>query len=259
MLDRGAALAFALEKWLNKGLWVLSRSDARYPAAIRKRLKQASPPILFGAGNMDLLSKGGLAIVGSRNLDDEAREFTARVSKACARESIHVVSGGARGVDEEAMLGALGAGGTVIGILADRLMRATLSGKYRQHLRERRLVLVSPYNPEAGFNVGNAMARNKFIYALADYGLVVSSSHYKGGTWAGAVEELKRESRIHIFVRSQGEVPSGNRELLKKGAMPFPDEPWTETLRSLMDDSRIRYPTRTMQLQLDDQEDSIKT
>jgi hypothetical protein len=54
------------------------------------------------------------------------------------------------------------------------------------------LVLVSPFNPEAGFDVGNAMARNKYIYCLSDAAIVVATSKGSGGTWSGATENLKR-------------------------------------------------------------------
>jgi predicted Rossmann fold nucleotide-binding protein DprA/Smf involved in DNA uptake len=66
------------------------------------------------------------------------------------------------------------------------------------------------------------MGRNKYIYAVADYALVVSSSVGKGGTWAGATEALERIKDVPIFVRMQGTVPEGNRQLLKKGAQPLP-------------------------------------
>ena len=42
-------------------------------------------------------------------------------------------------------------------VLADSLARAAVAGKYRSALRDGRLVLISPYDPDAGFNVGNAM------------------------------------------------------------------------------------------------------
>ena len=45
-------------------------------------------------------------------------------------------------------------------------------------------VLADSPAEEAGFQVGNAMARNKYIYCLADYGLVVRSDEGKGGTWS---------------------------------------------------------------------------
>ncbi len=73
------------------------------------------------------------------------------------------------------------------------------------------MLLISPYHPEAGFNVGNAMGRNKLIYALADYGLVVSAEHKKGGTWEGASEELKRKPGRPVFVRLGDSVPMGKR------------------------------------------------
>ncbi len=234
LLKRGGALALATEKWLNKGLWIVSRSDQQYPDILLAKLKQAAPPLLFGAGNAELLRKGGLAIVGSRNFDKEAKEFTSAVAQTAASCGMQIVSGGARGVDQEAMLTALKEGGTVIGVLSDRLQRAAVAGKYRQSLQDKNLVLISPYNPEAGFNVGNAMGRNKYIYALAEYGLVVSSSYNSGGTWAGATEELKRDRRIPVFVRMSGNIPKGNKYLIKRGAIPFPERPWKVPLSEIL-------------------------
>src|SRR5438445_13520981 len=96
-----------------------------------------------------------------------------------------IVSGGASGVDESAMLGALQANGLAVGVLADRLLRAATSIKYRDMLMADRLVLVSPFNPEAGFDVGNAMARNRYIYCLAVAEVVSTVLAGKGGTWSG--------------------------------------------------------------------------
>ncbi len=53
--------------------------------------------------------------------------------------------------------------------------------------------MISPYSPEAPFHsVGNAMARNKLIYCMADQALVVHSRR-EGGTWNGALENLEKE------------------------------------------------------------------
>ena len=173
-----------------------------------------------------------MAVVGSRNIDNEGELFTRKVAEESARQGIQIVSGGARGVDQIAMLTALGAGGMVLGVLADSLMKAAVSGKYRNGIREKQLTLISPYNPDARFNVGNAMGRNKYIYALADFGLVVASEYQKGGTWAGAREELKRESARPVFVRDEDGVPDGNDALKKMGALSFPKQPWGKDLLS---------------------------
>lgn len=66
-----------------------------------------------------------------------------------------------------------------------------------------------------------AMARNKLIYALADFALVVASDAGKGGTWAGAEEALKA-GWVPVFVVDRPDAPEGNRLLIKRGAIPFP-------------------------------------
>lgn len=226
LLQRGAMLSLAVEKWTNQGLWILGRSDANYPKRLKQRLKQSAPAILYGVGNVELLSMGGLAIVGSRDIDEEGLNYTQKIAQTCSAQSIQVISGGARGVDQAAMLGALNAGGTAIGVLADSLVKAAVNSKYRPDIKDGRLLLVSSYDPEAGFNTGNAMGRNKYIYALSDYALVVNSTVGKGGTWAGATEVLSKFKDIPLFVRLDSTAPEGNQELYNKGAKPFPPEPW---------------------------------
>jgi predicted Rossmann fold nucleotide-binding protein DprA/Smf involved in DNA uptake len=238
LLARGASMAIAIEKWVNKGLWVLCRSDEAYPQRLKQHLKRCAPPILYGAGDRALLSKGGLAVVGSRHIDAEAEAFARAVGRRAAQSGMQLISGAARGVDETAMHGAFEEGGAVIGVMADSLLRAAVSGKYREGIRSGQLVLISTYNPEAGFNVGHAMGRNKYIYALADFAVVVSSDYQEGGTWAGADEELRRESGRPVFVRTGAGVPKGNTELLRKGAKPFPADALTAGLKDALNAAR---------------------
>ena len=226
LLERGAAMAMAIEKWASSGVWIICRSDEDYPVRLKQHLKKQAPPILYGVGHPGLLQKGGLAVVGSRNVDNNGEQFTRLAVAACAKQGIPIVSGGARGVDQVAMLEGLHAGGTVVGALADSLLKSAVAKKYRDGIREQRLVLVTAFSPEARFNVGNAMGRNKHIYALADYGLIISAEVGKGGTWAGVTEELKRPDARPVFVRDGSTAPEGNRALIKLGAKPYPNPPW---------------------------------
>lgn len=225
LLGRGGALGLALEKWQRAGIWVLTRSDPDYPDRLKKRLRTDAPPLFFGCGNQGLLSKGGIAVVGSRDASEDDLGFATRFGAEVAAQGQSVVSGGARGVDECSMTGALDREGTVIGVLADSLLRSATSAKYRQHLISGDLVLISPFNPEAGFNVGNAMNRNRYVYCLADAAVVVSSSREKGGTWAGAVENLK-ERWVPLWIKPQpaSTSGSGNGELVQRGGRWLPDK-----------------------------------
>ncbi len=222
LLNRGVQLGFAVEEWQRNGIWIISRSDGKYPARYKKHLKDKAPPLLFGVGDRSLLNGGGLGIVGSRNVDQEGEAFTRKTAEFCAHNRMPVVSGGARGVDQISMTAALEAGGVTIGILAENLLKKSVERKYRHAIADGRLLLLSPYHPNARFTVGTAMGRNKLIYAMADYGLVVSAEHKKGGTWAGATEELKRKMSRPIFVRVGNKVPQGNKKLLELGAIPWP-------------------------------------
>ncbi|MBI2434693.1 MAG: hypothetical protein HYV26_17695 [Candidatus Hydrogenedentes bacterium] len=97
-----------------------------------------------------------------------------------------------------------------------------------------RLVLISPYDPAAAFNVGHAMQRNKLIYALADAALVVSSDYGKGGTWTGAVEQLDKLSFVPVYVRSGVETGSGLEALCQKGALVWPDPDTSERFTEVL-------------------------
>ncbi len=219
LLGRGTAMALALERWARGGLWVISRGDMDYPKRLKRQLKHAAPPLLYGAGDKALLDKGGLAIIGSRDASESALSYTRSIAARCAHEGLAVVSGGARGVDAAAMQGATEAGGYCIGVLANDLLKTSVNRQNRIGLQEGQLVLVSPFFPEAGFNAGNAMGRNRYIYTLADQALVIDSALRSGGTWEGAVENLKH-GWVPLYVRTPGEG-LGNAALVADGALPF--------------------------------------
>ena len=222
LLSRSGALGFALEKWQRAGLWIMTRSDADYPIRLKKRLKFDAPPVLFGCGNRQLLEQGGIAVVGSRDATDEDLAYTTKLGATISRQGYTIISGGARGVDEAAMLGALEQDGAVVGVLADSLLRTATSAKYRRGLLAKHLVLLSPFNPEAGFDVGNAMARNKYIYCLADAAVVVATGKDKGGTWHGATENLKH-GWAPLWVKPHSNPASGNAALVGCGGRWLPE------------------------------------
>jgi len=224
LLGRSGALGLAVEKWERAGLWVLTRADEDYPTRLKKRLGRDAPPVLIGCGSRGLMNEGGVAIVGSRDATEEDLQFGAHLGKTAAEQGVCVVSGGAAGVDETAMLGALQAGGRAVGVLADRLLRATTSPKFRSFLMADALALVTPFNPEAGFDVGNAMARNRYIYCLAESAIVVATSRGTGGTWNGALENLKNDW-VPLWVKHDSDPNSGPAALVERQArwLPEPD------------------------------------
>ncbi len=221
LLERSGALAIALERLESLGIHALTRADADYPQKYRQRLKESAPVVLFFAGNQDLLGQSGIAVVGSRHLDEAGQACASYVGNACGLSGLVLYSGGAKGVDTISMDAALESRGTAVGILADSLERAIRNPGNRAALQRGDLCLATPYAPNAGFSVGAAMGRNRLIYMLADYAIVVSSDAETGGTWAGATEALKN-GWVPVFVLEHANMPEGNRLLLQRGALAFP-------------------------------------
>jgi DNA processing protein len=234
LLGRGFLLSQAVERWSARSIWVISRADPTYPKRLKTRLKEDAPLLLYGCGDLTLLEKGGLAVVGSRHVDEELISYTEGIGKLAAEAHRTLISGGAKGIDKAAINGALQAGGESVAVMSDSLERAAVAHENREPLMDHRLVLVSPYDPAAGFNVGNAMQRNKVIYAIADAALVVTSDFEKGGTWAGAIEQLEKFHFVPVFVRNGNHAGRGNSALIHHGGVPWPNPQSGDELARLL-------------------------
>lgn len=219
-LDRAAQVAIELDRLDDRGIWCVVSGGEHYPARLM-RLEADAPPVLYGSGDPALVDRGGIAIVGSREADEESTAFATELAAVAGHHGVSVVSGGARGIDRAAMRGSVAAGGTAVGVLADSLERAIRESETRRLLAAGEVALVTPYVPSSAFSVGAAMGRNKFIYALSDAAVVVTSDEGRGGTWAGAVDALRRRI-VPVFVRIGGAGPAGNQALAALGAKELP-------------------------------------
>lgn len=235
LLNRKSALAIALDKWDKVGIWILTILDEDYPKRLKDKLDGSAPPVIFGVGPISLLNKKYISIVGSRNASEKDLKVAHDIGQSICNQGMGIVSGGAKGVDERAMLGCLESEGNCVGILADSLMRRANSKLYREYIQRKDLTLISPYNPEAGFNAGNAMGRNKYVYCLSQAAIVVHSGE-KGGTWEGAMENI-RKGLVPIWVYPTGDAKSANKLIVEKGARWLPKDTTDIKLNALTNDS----------------------
>ena len=225
LLDRASTQSLDLERLFSRGYWVVTLADANYPGQLRERLGDAAPPLLYGAGPRSTLTETErcVAVVGSRDVSEDAARSAKAIGLAAAKQGWLVVSGAARGVDEMAMKGAIDGEGLALGVPATGIERSTRGREARAAIADDVLTLVSPYRPDAGFTVGAAMGRNKIVYAFSRAAIVVCSG-VTGGTWEGAQEALKRKI-APVWVLSDGAQPEGNAALIKRGAFALPLDP----------------------------------
>ena len=215
LLAAGTAFAFERERLEGEGVRLISALDDDFPERLRHRLRDACPSFLLVGGPLELLDLGAIGVVGSRDASPAALEVAASTSKVAAASGMAVVSGLARGIDQAAMAAALDAGVPVVGVPTEGIRVAARSPEIRRRAHAGELCIASPYGPTMRFTAGNAMGRNKIIYALADVTLVCSDSG-SGGTWEGAREAMRRRfGRVAVWT-GEGAGP-GNSKLVEVG------------------------------------------
>ena len=238
LLQRGGRLAATVDHWSRRAIWVISYFDEDYPHRFRTRLPTSYPLLLYGCGDRSLLNRGGLAVVGPRQADEDALQFARWTGGLTVRAGFPLISGGARGVDRAAMTGALEAGGQTMGVLAGKLEKEIMTRDRRDWIVGEQMLMVSPYDPGAGFHPGTAMGRNKLIYNLADAALAVEADPEGGGTRTGAMKQLEAnrkhpDRQVPVYVR---DAPSpGLDSLREKGAQVWPGPETAEELKTILD------------------------
>ena len=223
LIDRGGSLSFILSRYEDMGMGIVTLADEGYPERLKKKLGKSCPPLFYYIGQLSLLEREAVGYVGSRNADEEDSAFTSRMVAATAGRGYAVVSGGAKGVDSAAALTAVREGVPVIEFLSDSLIRKSHKAALMQEIRNGHVLLMSVALPEAAFNVGFAMMRNRYIYAHSSGTVVIRCDTVgKGGTWSGAEENLQN-NWCNTFCRDCSY--KGNIALIRKGAVPI-NESW---------------------------------
>jgi len=212
LLSRGNKLSSELLLLNEVGVQVITRADERYPKILKSKLKNYCPPLWFYVGNLNLLDTPGISIVGSREIDENDSLITAKLAEKIVRDQNVLISGGAKGVDTQSEQAALEVDGKVISVISDSLIGKIKKKEIRENVGKGSILIMSPFGYDSHFTVGNAMARNKYIYALSEKAIVIKSSLGKGGTWAG-VEEASKKNLSDIILIEGSKKTSGNSAL----------------------------------------------
>ena len=229
LIDRGGSLEFAISNYANMGIQVVTRADPSYPGALKAKLGNACPPLFYYAGELSLLDRPAAGYVGSRNVSIQDAEFTRKTVEKTVAHGYGVVTGGAKGIDQISQEAALGLGAPVIEYASDSLEKKLRQSAYIRAIQSGSLLALSVAKPDAGFHVGIAMMRNRYIYAQSSGTVVVRSDKGKGGTWAGASENLKKNWCPTLCWNHDY---SGNQALIELGAIPI-DDAWGGDLSAL--------------------------
>ncbi len=183
LLSQEELLDCYLRKGAKKGCVPVTRLDPNYPQVLKARLGWESPGCLWAKGELSLLKKPKISLVGSREIHPANRQFAWEVGVQAAKRGYVLVSGNARGADRLAQSGCLKNGGQVICVVADAL---------EDRERQENLLLLSEEDYDQGFSPQRALRRNRVIHALGEKTFVAQSDLGTGGTWSGTTQNLQK-------------------------------------------------------------------
>lgn len=191
LLGEEELLDYYLHRAARIGCLPVTRLSSAYPLLLWHRLGAESPGCLWCMGDISLLEKPAVSLVGSRDLEKVNREFAAEVGRQAALQGLVLVSGNARGADQTAQNACLRAGGQVISVVADRL---------ESHIPRNNMLYISEEDFDAEFSAPRAHSRNRVIHALGRVVFVAQATLEKGGTWKGTAANLKAGwSNVAVF------------------------------------------------------------
>jgi len=183
LLSQTEQLHWYLQRGSKSGCCPVTRVSGAYPALLRSRLAMEAPGTLWCKGDVSLLAKPGISLVGSRDLECENRLFAREAGRQAARQGLVLISGNARGADRESQEACLASGGCVVSVVADVLAE-------KQPVEN--VLYVAEDGYDQAFSAQRALSRNRIIHCLGHGTLVAQCTFGKGGTWDGTVKNLRR-------------------------------------------------------------------
>ncbi|MGL5379822.1 DNA-processing protein DprA [Clostridium sp.] len=209
------------EKYLQReGIKYITLNSSEYPESLTKI--EEPPYVLFYKGDLSLIHKRAIGIVGSRNCTNYGREVTKVITKELCESDIVVISGVASGIDSVSHKIALEEGGKTIGVLGcgiNIVYPKINANLYREIIKNG--LLISEFMPDTAPFAYNFPRRNRIISGISE-GVIVSEASLKSGsliTVSYALDQGKKIMAVPGSVIQRYSI--GCNKLIKDGAEVF--------------------------------------
>lgn len=156
---------------------MVAATDSEYPKLLRETPDR--PHVLFVQGNIDVLSKASLSIVGTRSMTPSGQHTTTKIVEGLAKDvdNFAIVSGIAYGIDAACHRAALSSGVPSVAVLANPLPDIN-PAPHRQlaaDIIKKGGAIITECNSQCRQNGKLFVARNRIIAGMSMGTLVVES------------------------------------------------------------------------------------
>lgn len=224
------------------GIKIFSYLDEKFPNKLLNTVSEKGKPdvpvLVHCRGNLDILEKPTLAIIGTRNPNDAGVKAADFFASEFASHGVNIISGLAIGCDSIAHEAALSASGTTTAVLAGGL--DNIYPKENRGLAERILnsggLLISENPVYTQTNKYNLVARDRIQAALGNGTLVIQTG-VNGGTMHAANATLAAGKPLFVvdYKDNSADVIQGNLSLKSSGACEISSSSWKENSSSYLE------------------------
>jgi len=204
-----------IEKLEKYGARLIAKNEADYPALLAQ--VEDAPPLLTVLGNVALLSKKSLGVVGARNASLSGKRIAEDFSRKVGMAGFTIVSGLARGIDTAAHMAALQTG--TVAVVAggiDSIYPSENEKLYRDIAAQGAVVAESPFGTEP--LARHFPKRNRIVSGLS-LGVLVVEAAAKSGSLITARMALEQNREVFAVPGSPLDPRAeGANSLLRDGA-----------------------------------------
>jgi len=202
-----------------EGIHVIPFTDSNYP---RSLFSLVDPPtVLYAKGDVSLLKKRKIAIIGSRMATGYTWKALEAIVPPLIENDFLIVSGLAKGADAMAHHAAIRYGGKTIGILGNGFFHIyPKENELLAREMEKNHLLITEFPPYAGPRKWHFPLRNRIISGISE-AIVVTEAARKSGTLITTDHALEHGKEIFVVPGPiDSKLSEGTNQLLKEGAIP---------------------------------------
>lgn len=219
LLSRTMPLSYAMERFYEQNIEILTGMDEEYPNRLTERLGTDAPTAMYVSGNIDLLKQPMVAILGISGvkMTPAAEKGVRMIVRSLKEEGFGLITSSEPGACRVAEKEAFECGVNVVSVLAGDLARKKEEDMYIEAQLRGQALLVSLVHPDAPYTGVHAISRNRIVYSMALASFIATTDAKRGES------DAIRKKLCDWMYAFDTPAPLGNRIVISRGITPVPD------------------------------------
>lgn len=219
LLSRTMPLSYAMERFYDQNIEILTAMDEEYPSRLAERLSSDAPTAMYVSGNVELLNQPMVALLGISGvkMTPACEKGVRMLVRSLKDEGFGLITSSEPGACRVAEKEAFECGVNVISVLAGDLARKKEEDMYIEAQLRGQALLVSLVHPDAPYTSVHAVNRNRIVYSMALASFIATTDSKRGES------DAVRRKLCDWMYAFDTPTPLGNRIVISRGVTPVPD------------------------------------